>query len=139
MESKKKLKQMVGETYDLLKKHKSEHDDLRRAFLKVSLLANEVDRVIPVEKSTGIKFLSDSLLPNPENVVALGSVELGSDYVATCFSSAYMKQILKALDVMNMDSEGVTIAWAQNMPVMVGKLGKNGMMSGFVLAPRVRD
>jgi len=90
------------------------------------------------------KFISrDFSLMDESNVLAVGSVQVGSDYVVVCrLSTEYLERVIKCLKVMSCNKDGlqsVDLAWGKDQPAIIGITNDKGMMSGFIIAPTSKN
>jgi hypothetical protein len=103
------------------------------------VLKKDVETAKP---KTGINFLNNPLLWDEANVMAIGTCQIGAGYIATVISTEYLEKVIKCLKAMSMNKKGldkISIAWANNSPAVIGKADEKGIITGFIIAPRVDE
>lgn len=109
-------------------------------YLKKSDVEEEYKIKPAVERGKAPFALVPGAVMDPTNVCAFGTCIIGESYVYTKVSLEYLKRcvesISKIYDLTN--SEGVCIAWSQDMPAVLGFMDETKKnVTGFAIAPRV--
>src|SRR3990167_5276042 len=86
------------------------------------------------------KLVVKEMMLDEANVLGIGSVEVQGDYHAVRLSAEYLEKIVKLLKQFSLSKQGfdkIDIVWADKYPCIIGRVGENNMVSGFILAPIV--
>jgi hypothetical protein len=105
------------------------------------VLKEDADNELKNAKKQEFKILSEnSVMMDEANVLGIGAFQLSSDCVATRISVEYLEKVIKCLKTMSLRKEGletIEIAWAKDFPAIIGTRNDKGLISGFVIAPRI--
>jgi hypothetical protein len=105
------------------------------------VLKSVVDAELKTATKTQFEIIShDSSLLDEANILGIGTFQLGSGHITTRISTEYLDKVIKCLKAMSFNKEGlesVDLAWAKDFPAIIGRRNDKGMMSGFIIAPRI--
>jgi len=99
-----------------------------------------------IEKEKGkfpkLTLLSKEMLLDEANVLGVGTVQVGEEYHSVRLSTKYLEKIITTLKQLSFSKgglESIDIVWAKDYPCIIGRLGQEGKVSGFILAPKIVD
>jgi len=98
---------------------------------------NELKRKSTFE-SPKFHLLSKDVLLDEANVLGIGCVQVGEGFHSVRLSVEYLEKIVKLLKQFSLRSKGlekIDIVWTKDYPCIIGRLGKENKVSGFILAP----
>lgn len=104
-------------------------------------MRNECEQKL-LEKKVGFEVISKEMMLDEANVLGLGTVRVGQGFHAVKLSTMYLEKIVRLLKSFSCSKSGleaIDIVWSSDKPCIIGRLGKDGMVTGFVLAPRVGE